>query len=95
MRDRLAAHVPSAAGDFLRGVACMYTNTSDFDFVVSQHPDHPQVSIAAGFSGHGFKFVPVIGEILADLCLDGQTRHPIDIFTSARFAATVQDGAPS
>lgn len=73
MRDRLKALVPGLAGRYLRGVACMYTNTADEDFVVSIHPDHPQVSIAAGFSGHGFKFVPVIGEILADLALNGAT----------------------
>ncbi|MBM3460918.1 MAG: N-methyl-L-tryptophan oxidase [Armatimonadetes bacterium] len=57
---------------------CMYTMTPDENFVVAVHPHHPNVSIAAGFSGHGFKFAPVIGEILADLAVDGRTRRPIE-----------------
>ena len=47
----------------------------------------PQVAVAAGFSGHGFKFASVIGEILADLALDGETRHPIGFLAPSRFAA--------
>jgi sarcosine oxidase len=43
------------------------------------------VVVACGFSGHGFKFVPVLGEILADLALDGSTAHPIGLFDPARF----------
>lgn len=46
---------------------CMYTMTPDEDFIIDRHPEHDNVSIAAGFSGHGFKFAPVIGEHLADL----------------------------
>jgi sarcosine oxidase len=40
--------------------------------------------VACGFAGHGFKFVPVVGEILADLTIDGATRHPIAVFDPAR-----------
>ena len=43
-----------------------------------------RVSIAAGFSGHGFKFCSVVGEILADLALDGATRHDISLFSLTR-----------
>ena len=46
--------------------------TPDGHFVVDRHPEHPQVALAAGLSGHGFKFVPVLGRILADLALEGQ-----------------------
>ena len=46
-----------------------------------------EVSVAAGFSGHGFKFVPVVGEILADLAIDGGTDAPIALFDPSRFAA--------
>ncbi len=59
---------------------CMYTVTPDRHFVVDRHPRHPQVALAAGLSGHGFKFVPVLGRILADLALDGQTDLPIAFF---------------
>lgn len=50
----------------------MYTNTPDEHFVISLHPEYPQVAIAAGFSGHGFKFASVVGEILADLVTEGK-----------------------
>ncbi len=77
--------VPSLPGRFLRAVPCLYTTTPDQHFVVGRHPDLDHVTVAAGFSGHGFKFVPVIGEIVGDLALEGATRHPIDLFDPARF----------
>jgi glycine/D-amino acid oxidase-like deaminating enzyme len=57
----------------------------DSDFVVGAHPEHPNVAIAAGFSGHGFKFAPVIGEALADLAVDGRTALPIGFLSPTRF----------
>ena len=84
MRDYLAGRIPTLAGPHLRGLACMYTTTPDENFLLATHPRHPQVTVAAGFSGHGFKFVPVIGEIIADLVIDGATRHPIELFAPAR-----------
>nr|WP_324610857.1 hypothetical protein [Streptomyces scabiei] len=53
--------------------------------MLSAHPHHPQVTIACGFSGHGFKFVPVIGEIIADLAIQGSTAHPVTPFDARRF----------
>jgi sarcosine oxidase len=85
MRDHLAARLPALAGTFVRGVACMYTNTPDQHFVIALHPDQPQVAVAAGFSGHGFKFVPLVGEVLADLVTERATAHPIGLFDPARF----------
>ena len=64
---------------------CLYTTTPDEHFVVGRHPDHAQVVVAGGFSGHGFKFAPVIGEICADLVLQGSTPHDIALFDPARF----------
>ena len=87
MRDVIKDRIPNLNGKFLRAATCMYTNTPDGHFVISSHPEHPQVSIATGFSGHGFKFVSVVGEILADLAIDGTTRHPIDLFGLERFAS--------
>lgn len=56
---------------------CLYTLTPDEHFIVDVHPEHPQVSFAAGFSGHGFKFAPIIGEVLADLALQGKSDEPV------------------
>ncbi|MBI3117871.1 MAG: N-methyl-L-tryptophan oxidase [Candidatus Hydrogenedentes bacterium] len=64
---------------------CMYTNTPDGNFVLDLHPEQERVCLAAGFSGHGFKFAPVVGEIMADLALEGKTVHPIDFLRAARF----------
>jgi sarcosine oxidase len=77
--------VPTLPGTFLRAVACLYTTTPDQDFVIGPHPDHSNVAVACGFSGHGFKFVPVVGEVLADLALEGATGHPIGLFDPTRF----------
>ena len=88
IRSYLARYVPDLDGDFLYGKTCMYTNTPDEHFVVSKHPEYPQVAIAAGFSGHGYKFCSVVGEILADLVTEGETPHPIDLFSPARLART-------
>jgi monomeric sarcosine oxidase len=77
--------VPTLPGTFLRGVACLYTTTPDQNFVIGPHPEHPNAIVACGFSGHGFKFVPVVGEVLADLALEGATGHPIGLFDPTRF----------
>src|SRR5699024_4312628 len=63
---------------------CMYTMTPDEDFIIDRHPQHGNVSIAAGFSGHGFKFAPIIGEHLSDLTLDESTA-PVKEFALSRF----------
>jgi glycine/D-amino acid oxidase-like deaminating enzyme len=70
----------------------MYTNSPDEHFVVGAHPRHPQVVVACGLSGHGFKFAPVIGEILADLVVSGATVHPIALFDPARFGSDPAGG---
>jgi sarcosine oxidase len=80
----VARRMPTLPGRFLRGAACMYTTTPDEHFVLTTHPHHPEVVIAAGFSGHGFKFVPIMGEIIGDLVVDGATRHPIGLFDASR-----------
>jgi sarcosine oxidase len=57
---------------------CMYTLSPDQHFIVDRHPHWQQVAFAAGLSGHGFKFAPVLGEILADLSLSGKTEWPCE-----------------
>jgi sarcosine oxidase len=80
--------MPTLPGRFLRAATCMYTNTPDEHFVIARHPRHEQVVVACGFSGHGFKFVPVVGEVLADLVTEGRTSHPIYLFDPARLTGT-------
>ncbi|WP_253772927.1 N-methyl-L-tryptophan oxidase [Goodfellowiella coeruleoviolacea] len=83
--DFFATRVPDLTGSFVDARTCLYTSTPDEHFVIDRHPEHPQVVVACGFSGHGFKFVPVVGEILAELVVDGATRHPVGLFASTRF----------
>jgi sarcosine oxidase len=71
----------------------MYTNTPDEHFVIATHPEHEQVTVACGFSGHGFKFVPVVGEIVADLATTGTTEHPISLFDPRRAAVVAPEPA--
>ncbi len=82
--------LPSLPGGFLRAATCMYTNTPDEHFVISRHPTCERVVVACGFSGHGFKFVPVVGEVLADLVVDGTTAHPIALFDPARLTGVAR-----
>ena len=79
-------YFPDAAGPTMSLKVCMFTNSPDDNFIIGLHPDNPQVAIAAGFSGHGFKFCTVVGEILADLTENGETRHNIEMFDPVRFA---------
>lgn len=91
IRDYMGRYVPGLSGRLLGAQTCMYTNTPDLHFVIAPHPYHPQVIVAAGFSGHGYKMSSVVGEILADLATEGETRHPIDLFSPTRsFEPAVQ-----
>jgi sarcosine oxidase len=72
-------YIPSAGKDFSAVKQCLYTYSPDSDFIIDFLPNgDDRVVIACGFSGHGFKFASVVGEILADLALDGNTALPID-----------------
>lgn len=65
---------------------CLYTNTPDENFIVDFLPGYGNdVAIACGFSGHGFKFASVIGEIMADLAIEGKTEMPISFLSAKRF----------
>jgi sarcosine oxidase len=86
MRASLAPCLPAlASGRIVDSVSCKYTLTPDHHFVIGTHPSHQQVVIASPCSGHGYKFASVIGEILADLAIDGATRHPVGLFSPTRF----------
>ena len=85
IRSAIAAYIPAADGQLLSSQTCLYTNTPDGDFIIDRLPAHPRIIIASPCSGHGFKFAPVIGEILADLALKDATDHDISRFRLARF----------
>jgi sarcosine oxidase len=84
-RAFLREHLPLIDGPRCRASVCIYTLTPDRHFVIDLHPEHPNVALAAGFSGHGFKFASVVGEILADLAEHGHTDMPIGMFRIGRF----------
>jgi len=85
LREGIRRFFPDADGPTLEMKTCLFTNSPDEHFLVDLHPDAPEVALAAGFSGHGFKFASVIGEIMADLALHGSTRHEIELFRLGRF----------
>lgn len=80
----LGLYLPGVSRTLRKHVVCLYTMSPDSHFVVDRHPRHPQVAFVAGLSGHGFKFASVLGEILADLTLDGRTDLPIDFLRCER-----------
>lgn len=84
MRARAVQLFPRLTGPLVQAKTCLYSVTPDEHFVIGPHPLHRQVQIACGFSGHGFKFVPVVGEILADLAVAGSTELPISLFDPTR-----------
>ena len=70
-------HLPGVSATPRDHAVCMYTMTPDDHFLVGLHPQHPQVAFSVGLSGHGFKFASVLGEVLADLALNGRTEQPV------------------
>lgn len=85
IRELASTYLAGAAGEHLRSSVCMYTNTPDLHFVVDLHPRHPEVVVASPCSGHGFKFASVLGEILADLAVEGRTEWDLSPFRADRF----------
>jgi sarcosine oxidase len=86
LREGIRRYFPDADGPTLAMKPCLFTNSPDEHFIIDRHPDAPQVTLAAGFSGHGFKFCSVVGEILADLAIEGRSRWDIELFRLARFS---------
>jgi sarcosine oxidase len=79
-------YFPDAAGPTLMLKTCLFTNSPDEHFILDLHPSHPEVALAAGFSGHGYKFCSVVGEIMADLAQKGETEHNIGFLGLKRFS---------
>lgn len=95
IREHLAEALPMLAGRLLHAETCLYTMTLDENFVIDKHPTFPQVTLAAGFSGHGFKFASVLGEVLADLATNNKPAYDLDLFGLRRFETVPLDQARS
>ncbi|XP_040903234.1 peroxisomal sarcosine oxidase [Toxotes jaculatrix] len=67
--------------------SCMYTLTPDHHFVLDCHPTYSNIVIGAGFSGHGFKFGPIIGKLLCELSLGQVPSYDLSPFRVQRFQA--------
>jgi monomeric sarcosine oxidase len=87
LTDFMSRTFPGSAAEVLRTVTCLYTLTPDRDFVVGTVPEQPDIIVGLG-AGHGFKFTPAFGRMLADLAIDGKTRSDISAFTPNRPALT-------
>ena len=84
LRYFLGEYMPQANGKLNVGKTCMFTNTPDENFVIDLHPGYDHVAVAAGFSGHGYKFSSVVGEILSELVTKGETSQDISSFSAGR-----------
>jgi sarcosine oxidase len=83
LREGIVHYFPDANGPTAAASVCLFTNTPDEHFVIDRMPDRPEVVVAGGFSGHGFKFCSVVGEMVASLTLDSWAR-PLDLFAIDR-----------
>jgi monomeric sarcosine oxidase len=86
LRDYATELMPGITGEILETTSCRYTMTADEDFVIDFHPEHRQIVIASPCSSHGFKFAPVIGQMLADLAVSGTSAYPTARFSLDRTA---------
>lgn len=87
LRRVLERVLPAAAGPLLKAYTCLYTMSPDCDFLLGPLPGSPGCIVATGCSGHAFKFVPLLGEVLADLALGRRPAVDVGFLSPARFAA--------
>jgi sarcosine oxidase len=88
IRNAIADYLPAANGPLVSAKTCLYTMSSDGDFIVDRMPGEPQIVVASPCSGHGFKFAPVLGAAIADLVTAGNTSYDISRFRMSRFVPT-------
>ena len=84
--DFLQRRAPGLSSTTSKEQNCLYAMSPDGHFIIDLHPDDNRIVFAIGFSGHGFKFAPVIGEALADLAFAGETMKEFDFLKSERFS---------
>ncbi len=85
MRSLFERHAPGATRRLNHSSVCLYTNTPDHDFILDRHPDHEDIVVFAGGSGHAFKFAPALGSLMADLLEDSPPKHDLRHFSIGRF----------
>ncbi|MDR7482489.1 MAG: N-methyl-L-tryptophan oxidase [Armatimonadota bacterium] len=85
VREGLRRYFPDADGPTMALKTCLFTNSPDEHFILDTLPGAPRVCVAAGFSGHGYKFCSVVGEIMADLALEGGSAFDLRLFRATRF----------
>ena len=85
LRTFLKQYLPNANGELIETRRCLYTMTPDKHFIIDQHPEYANIFIAAGFSGHGFKFTTLVGKILTDLVIKKETEYDLSLFKINRF----------
>ena len=84
--DLMRRFMPHAKGHLRESQVCLYTNTPDLHFLIDMHPTHPKrVVVVSACSGHGFKFAPAVGEIVADLVAGAKPRFDLSMFRMTRF----------
>lgn len=93
MQAYVGERLPHLSAEPSRIITCRYGTTPDENFIIDRHPDLPNVVIGAGFHGHGFKFTPIIGALLADLAGGDTPPLALDLFRLGRFAAHAQEDA--
>ncbi|MCS7166046.1 MAG: FAD-dependent oxidoreductase [Gemmatales bacterium] len=75
IRQRVQRRCPALHRCYGRGgYAALYDLTPDWHPILDRCPNADNVYLAVGFSGHGFKFAPMIGQLMAELIIDGQFR---------------------
>jgi sarcosine oxidase len=90
LQQMLDRYFPGIFHRFSFTKTCLYTNSPDENFIIDFLPGSDNcIVIAAGFSGHGFKFASVVGEILADLALDENTDMPVGFLSFNRLQNNV------
>lgn len=85
LRPLMQRFLPDADGPLLSARVCLYTNSPDHHFIIDRHPAYANVTLACGFSGHGFKFASVMGQALAELALSGRSTLPVEFLGLRRF----------
>lgn len=85
LRQFLDLYMPGAGGELKQGKTCLYTVSDDHHFIIDHHPDNDRVIFACGFTGHGFKFGSVMGEVLSQMALEGKSQYDISTFSLKRF----------
>jgi sarcosine oxidase len=86
LRTFAGRYFPEGAGPTVALETCLFEPSPDEHFLIDLHPECSRAVVAAGFSGHGYKFCSVVGEILADLAIGGATQHDITLFRLDRFS---------